>query len=252
MSNLNGTNVSFGGQAFTVWSGDPSKGPGPLLVYWYATGGMPTEAIETIGSAQIQKITAAGGAVVAMVKTAGMTATSTNTGDYVWYTGDVGYADQAVACAIKTQKIDVRRIWAAGYSAGALQSVYMWYARSGYVSGIISYSGGDDYLNHVALQDPSHIPVGLASHGGAGVDTFPGIDFNQSSHTWETDNPKAFIVDCDDGGSHTDIGPRTAMAPQAIQMLWDHPYGITPEPYAKGLPAGWPSTCVPPPVPANH
>jgi hypothetical protein len=42
------------------------------------------------------------------------------------------------------------------------------------------------------------------------------------------------------------------MAPQAIQMLWDHPFGITPEPYASGLPADWPSTCVPPPVPANH
>ena len=38
MANLNGTNVTFGGQAYTVWSGDPSKGPGPLLVYWYATG----------------------------------------------------------------------------------------------------------------------------------------------------------------------------------------------------------------------
>jgi tripartite-type tricarboxylate transporter receptor subunit TctC len=77
------------------------------------------------------------------------------------------------------------------------------------------------------------------------------IDYNNSSHQWEMRNPSAFIVDCDDGGGH-DMAARTMMAPQAIQMLWDHPFGITPEPYAGGLPASWPSTCVPPPVPTNH
>jgi hypothetical protein len=127
----------------------------------------------------------------------------------------------------------------------------MWYARSGYVSGVISYSGGDSTINRVPLQDPSHLPVGLASHGAAGSDVI-GVDFNQGSHTWEMNNPKAFIVDCDDGGNHLSTGPRTMMAPQAIQMLWDHPFGITPEPYANGLPSGWPTTCVPPPVQANH
>jgi hypothetical protein len=248
MSNLNGTNVTFAGQQYTVWSGDPSKGPGPLLVYWYATGSNSTEPTWAIQMPQIQKITAAGGAVIAQVKSTTM---GNNTGDNVWYTGDVPIADQAVACAIQTQKIDVRRIWAAGYSAGALQTVYMWYARSGYLSGVISYSGGDIGINKVPLQDPSHLPVGLASHGAAGQDVIV-VDFNQGSHTWEMNNPKAFIVDCDDGGNHLSTGPRTMMAPQAIQMLWDHPYGITPEPYASGLPSGWPSTCVPPPVPANH
>jgi hypothetical protein len=248
MANLNGTNVTFGGQAYTVWSGDPSKGPGPLLVYWYATGSNSSEPTWAIQQPQIAKITAAGGAVIAQVTS---THSGANTGDAVWYTGDVTIADQAVACAIQTQHIDKRRIWAAGYSAGALQTVYMWYARSGYLAGGISYSGGDIGINRVPLQDPSHVPVGLASHGAAGQDVI-GVDFNQGSHTWEMQNPKAFIVDCDDGGNHLSTGPRTMMAPQAIQMLWDHPYGISPEPYASGLPSGWPSTCVPPPVPASH
>jgi hypothetical protein len=251
MSNLNGTNVTFGGNAFTVWSGDPSKGPGPLLVYWFATGSNSMEPTWAIQTAQIQRITNAGGAVVAMVKSVGQSATSANTGDGVWYTGDVPAADEVVACAIQTQKIDTRRIWTAGYSAGALQTVYMWYARSGYIAGGISYSGGDGYVNHAALQDPSHYPVGVASHGAAGSDVV-GIDFNQASHTWETDNAKAFIIDCDDGGNHLSTGPRTMMAPEAVQMMFDHPFGVTPEPYASGLPSGWPSTCVPPPVPANH
>jgi hypothetical protein len=248
MANLNGTNVSFAGHEYTVWSGDPSKGPGPLLVYWFATGSNSMEPTWAIQTAQIQRITAAGGAVVAQVATTSM---GTNTGDNVWYTGDVSVADEVVACAIQTQKIDIRRIWAAGYSAGALQTVYMWYARSGYLSGVISYSGGDIALNRVPLQDPAHEPVGLASHGAAGQDVIV-VDFNQASHTWEMNNPTAFIVDCDDGGNHLSTGPRTAMAPEAIQMLWDHPFGVTPEPYASGLPAAWPSTCVAPPVPANH
>lgn len=248
MANLNGTNVTLGTQSYTVWSGDPSKGPGPLLVYWFATGSNSMEPTWAIQQPQISKITAAGGAVIAMVKSTGQ---GSNTGDNVWYTGDVTAADQAVACAIKTQKIDIRRIWTAGYSAGALQTVYMWYARSGYLSGGISYSGGDITINRVPLQDPSHIPVGLASHGAAGQDVIV-VDFNMGSHTWETQNPKAFIVDCDDGGNHLSTTQRTAMAPQAIQMLWDHPFGITPEPYASGLPSGWPMDCVPPPVPASH
>ena len=248
MSNLNGTNVTIDGQAYTVWSGDPSNGPGPLLIYWYATGSNSMEPTWAIQSPQIQRIVAAGGMVAAQVTT---TSSGTNTGDNVWYTGDVTIADQVVACAVQTQKIDTRRIWVAGYSAGALQTVYMWYARSGYVSGVISYSGGDIGINQVPLEDPSHEPCGLASHGAAGQDVII-VDFNQASHTWEMDNPSAFIVDCDDGGNHLSTGPRTAMAPQAIQMLWDHPFGVKPEPYANGLPSDWPSTCVPPPVPANH
>ncbi len=248
MSNLNGTNVTFAGQPYTVWSGDPSKGPGPLLIYWYATTSNSLEPTWAIQQAQIQKITDAGGAVAAQVTT---TSTGNNTGDYVWYTGDVDIADEVVACAIQNQKIDTRRIWAAGYSAGALQTVYMWYARSGYLSGVISYSGGDIGINRSPLQDPSHLPVGLASHGAAGQDVII-VDFNQGSHTWEQNNPTAFIVDCDDGGNHLSTAQRTAMAPQAIQMLWDHPFGVMPEPYANGLPSAWPSSCVPPPVPPDH
>jgi hypothetical protein len=250
MSNLNGSNVMFAGRPYAVWSGDPAKGPGPLLIYWYNVGSNSTEPTWAIQMPQIQRIMDAGGAVVAQV---GTTSSGQSTGDAVWYTGDVDAADQVVACAIQNQKIDVRRIWSAGYGGGGFQSVYMWYARSGYISGVISYSGGDFGTPKVPLEDPSHVPVGVASHGGPGVDLGGDIiDYTTLSYAWEMNNPTAFIVDCDDGGNHSATGPRTAMAPQAIQMLWDHPYGITPEPYAAGLPPAWPSTCVPPPVPARH
>jgi dienelactone hydrolase len=60
----------------------------------------------------------------------------------VWYTSDGAFADQAVACAIQNKHGDPTHIHTAGYSAGGLQTVWMWYARSGYLASVISYSGG--------------------------------------------------------------------------------------------------------------
>jgi hypothetical protein len=243
MSKLSGTPVAFAGQQATVWSGDPASGGGPLLLYYYATGSNSMEPALTIGQAQIAKITSLGGAVVAQVTT---TAMGNTTGNGVWYTGDAAIADEIVACAIQNQKIDPRRVHVAGYSAGAIQTVYMWWARSGYVASVLTYSGGDDGIDKTALQDPAHPPAALVTHGGAGKDTYGGIiDFAMASATWEGEIKAAngFAIDCDDGGTHTDVLLRTKVAPQALQFFLDHPYGVKPEPYTM-LPAGWPTYCV--------
>jgi dienelactone hydrolase len=181
-----------------------------------------------------------GGMVAAQAKT---TTTGTNTGDNVWYTGDVATADEVVACAIQNQKIDPRRIHVGGYSAGGLQTTYQWFARSGYVASVMTYSGGDTAINKAPMQDPSHVPPALVTHGGAGKDTFI-IDFAQTSATWETDikGMGGFAIDCDDGGAHTDILNRAKIAPNATQFFLDHPYGVKPEPYT-AIPSGWPSYC---------
>jgi hypothetical protein len=242
MSKLAGTSVAFAGQQATVWSGDPASGAGPLLLYYYATGSNSMEPAVTIGQPQIAKITSLGGAVVAQVKT---TAQGATTGNDVWYTGDATIADEIVACAIQNQKIDPRRIHVAGYSAGALQTTYMWFARSGYVASVLTYSGGDDQIDETALQDPAHPPAALVTHGAMGKDTYGGvIDFAVASANWEGQIKAAhgFAIDCDDGGTHTDYVLRTMVAPQALQFFLDHPYGVTPEPYTM-LPAGWPTYC---------
>jgi hypothetical protein len=201
------------------------------------------EPVLTIGQAQINKITSLGGAVVAQVAT---TAMGTTTGNDVWYTGDAAIADEIVACAIQTQKIDPRRIHVAGYSAGALQTTYMWFARSGYVASVLTYSGGDDTLDVVPLQDPAHPPAALVTHGAKGMDTFGGlIDFAVASASWESEIKKAkgFAIDCNDGGTHTDIVLRSKVAPQALQFFLDHPFGVQPEPYTT-LPSAFPSYCM--------
>jgi poly(3-hydroxybutyrate) depolymerase len=235
--------VNFAGQAVTIWSGNPSKGPGPLLIYWYATDSSATEPTLTIGTAQIAKITAMGGVVAAQNAT---TAQGNTTGNNVWYTGDAAIADEIVACSIKNQGIDPRRIHSAGYSAGALQTVYMWYARSGYIASVLSYSGGVDGINQPKMQDPTNVPPAIAAHGGSGQDTFGGvIDFYTASHNWETAARKVngFMIDCDDGGTHTAITTRDKIAPEAVQFFLDHPFKVSPEPYTSLASPPWPSYC---------
>jgi hypothetical protein len=241
MANLNSQVVTFAGQDVTVWSGDPAKGPGPLLIYWYATGSSPSEVLTGVGQAQITKILAEGGVIAAQNKT---TAAGATTGNSVWYTGDAPIADEVVACAVKNQNIDVRRISSLGYSAGALQTTYMWFARSGYVASVISYSGGEDGSDQVTMQDPAHPPAAVVAHGAKGLDVYGTFDFSVASAAWESDIVAAhgFAIDCDDGGQHGDFTLRSSIAPEAIQFLMDHPYGVSPEPYTT-LPATWPSYC---------
>jgi hypothetical protein len=242
MSNLNGSAVTFAGQPATVWSGDPGTGPGILLLYYYATGSNAMEPAATIGRAQIAAITAKGGAIVAQNKT---TLQGKTTGNNVWYTGDELIADEIVACALEKQKIDPRHVHVAGYSAGAIQTTYMWFARSGYVASVLSYSGGDVGINMAPLQDATHPPAALVTHGAKGSDTYGGVvDFFDSSAKWVSDIKAAngFAIDCDDGGNHQAYVLRTKVAPQALQFFLDHPYGVSPEPYAT-LPGSFPSYC---------
>lgn len=242
MKNLSAGQATFAGQPATVWSGD-AKGGGPLLLYYYATGSNAMEPSVTMGAAQIAKITSMGGAVVAQNAT---TANGGTTGNNVWYKGDADIADEIVACAIQKQKIDPRRIHVAGYSAGALQTTFMWWARSGYVASVLTYSGGDDVLDKVAAQDAAHPPAALVTHGAHGKDTYGGvIDFADASAAWEAEIKAAsgFVIDCDDGSTHTDFATRTKIAPEALQFFLDHPYGVKPEPYTM-LPSGWPSYCM--------
>ena len=240
MKNLNAGQATFAGQATTVWSGD-AKGGGPLLIYYYATGSNAMEPVFTMGAQQIAAITSMGGAVVAQNATTGKDGT---TGNNVWFRGDAEIADEIAACAIQKQKIDPRRIHVAGYSAGALQTVYMWWVRSGYVASVLSYSGGDDFLNKAPPQDPAHPPAALVAYGAHGLDALGIFDFADASVAWEAEIKAAngFVIGCDDGSTHIDVLTRTKIAPQALQFFLDHPYGVKPEPYTM-LPPGWPSYC---------
>ncbi len=225
-----------------VWAGSPTGG-GPLILYWHGTASSPMGEIPI--SFDTDAVSAAGGLIVGFNANSRTGATTGNTGDNVWYQSDAAFADQTVACAIQQYKIDPRHIHTAGYSAGGLQTVYMWYARSGYIASVISYSGGDGIINKVAMQDPSNVAPAIGAHGAVGSDQLV-LDFAMDTENWESEIKTAggFSIDCNDGGSHLDFFAKRApgLKPVAWKFFNDHPFKVKPEPYT-ALPSGFPSYC---------
>jgi hypothetical protein len=243
MISLNGKSMGW-----TLNVGSKASSPtGPIVIYWHATGTTSAEVQSAMGSG-ISAITALGGIVASADSTS---STGTNTGDGVWYTGDLDWADFIVACAIKQLNIDTTHIHAGGYSAGALQTGYMWYARSGYLASAIVYSGGVGFPP--ARQDTSNAPSligarGAIGDGGCTSLTAPDCDLLASSTTSFESAAKAagaaMVIDCDDEKNHVYYQRLTNLAPVAWQFFKDHPFGQgKPDPYANGLPAGFPSYC---------
>jgi hypothetical protein len=229
-----------------IWSGT-NRG-GPMLLYWNGTA---SSAMAEVPLAFDTNAVATSGGMIVGFNSNTRTGTPTgNTGDAYWYDSDVPIADQAVACAIKQNLIDPKHIHVAGYSAGGLQTVYMWHARSGYVASVISYSGGEIAINDATasdapLEDSTNIAPAIAAHGAAGQDSLV-VDFANASATWEMNIKSAggFSIDCNDGGNHTAFF--TSRAPPLKAVAWkffqDHPFGVKPEPYSS-LPSGYPTYC---------
>jgi predicted esterase len=240
--------LSAGGQTIKadIWMG--TTGGGPIIFYWHATSSMATYEVPV--AFDTSAVIAAGGIIIGPETTTRTGTPTGNTGDDVWYQSDAAFMDQGVACAIQQLHSDVRHIHSAGYSAGALQTVYVWYARSGYVASVISYSGGDVTINTAPFQDASNVAPALVAHGGAGQDTYGAgtatVDFSQTSAAWEAtiSGDHGHYIDCNDGGNHLAFFQTRApnLEPVAFKFFQDHPFGITPEPYTT-LPAGFPSYC---------
>ncbi len=236
--------ISAGGGSIQaqIWMG--TKGGGPVIVYWHGTASSPSGEIPI--AFDTSAVAAAGGIIIGFNANSRTGATTGNTGDAVWYTSDGAFADQAVACALQNNKMDPTHIHTAGYSAGGLQTVWMWYARSGYLASVISYSGGSAGINAAPMQDASNLPSAIAAHGASGSDAL-GLDFAQASATWEMQIKQAggFSIDCNDGGNHLDFFGKRApgLQPVAFKFFQAHPFGVKPDPYASALPSGFPSYC---------
>ena len=239
---------TFAGQSVQTWVGTAkAEAPGPLLLYWHATGLNSEEVVSFFGQAQIDAITALGGMVASFTNTIG---TGTNTGNNVWYTDDFKTADEVVACAIANLHIDTRHIYTAGGSAGALQATWMSYSRSGYIAVAAPISGGltlevsggygDPLMDP---QDPSNVPSAIVSHGAPGADVVI-IDFASASAAYEADIKKrgGLSVDCNNEGGH--VGTAGIVGPAMWEFMKDHPFKVSPDPYAKGVPADFPKFCL--------
>ena len=237
--------LTFAGQQVQIWAGTaPPAQPGPLVIFWYGTGGSTIDAEYIFGLTQINAVTAAGG-LVAAISTSNKQ--GTDTGNGVWYTGDFDTADQVVACGLQQKWTDPRRIYTTGDSAGGLQATWMAYARSGYLAAIAPLSGGlietDGFYAApvTSPQDPSNVPPAIVTHGAEGVDVYI-LDFAVTSAAYEAQIASAggFSVDCNTGGGHVSGPP--VICPAIWQFFQDHPFK-TKNDYTSGLPSSFPSYC---------
>jgi poly(3-hydroxybutyrate) depolymerase len=230
-------NITVSGQSVSIWAGSRSSTPAPILFYWHGTGSNAMEAQYIMGT-QITEIMGEGG-VVASFSTS--TSQGTNTGDNVWYTGDFAMADQILACAVQQLNIDTRRVYTAGCSAGGLQSGAMLLGRSAYIAAAMPNSGGEIFAGAYPQETPSHLGSLITTHGGTTDNVV--ISFATASATLDTDvkSKGSFVVDCNHGGGHCGA-PANDIAAQ-WQFCKDHPFGVSPEPYASGLPSSFPTYC---------
>jgi poly(3-hydroxybutyrate) depolymerase len=129
-------------------------------------------------------------------------------------------------------------VFATGCSAGGLFTVAMLQQRSAYMAAGASNSGGSSFPS--GFQN-AHIPSLMTIHGAAGVDVV-GIDFSQASATADMafKAKGAFLVNCDTGGIHCGGG---GLSGEIWQFFKAHPFGVNPEPWKGGLPAGFSSQC---------
>jgi hypothetical protein len=237
--------LTFAGQQVQIWSGSAAPAqPGPLVIFWFPTSGSSIDAVYFFGQAQIDAVVAAGGIVAAPATS---NKQGTDTGNAVWYTGDFDTTDQVVACALQQNRIDPRRIFVTGASAGGLQATWMAYARSGYVAATAPLSGGlagaDGFYAAptTSPQDPTNVPSSIVTHGAEGSDVYI-IDFAVTSAAYEADiaSKGGFSVDCNTGGGHVSGPPQ--ICPAIWQFFEDHPFKAKDD-YGAGLPSSFPTYC---------
>jgi hypothetical protein len=107
-------------------------------------------------------------------------------------------------------------------------------------------SGGTTF--QYTMQD-KHVPSLITTHGKMGTDVVV-VDFSMTSATEDKDiaskaagsmPPGGYVIDCDHGGGHCGA-PANDIAAQ-WQFCKDHPFGVSSDPYASGLPSSFPTYC---------
>lgn len=221
--------------------GTSAATPGPLVLYWHATGSSPAEVDYALG-ATAASWTQAGGVLAAPYA-------DPAAGQFEWFIvnqsprqDDFVLADEIVGCLVAAGRVDARHVHSLGMSAGALQTTALSFLRSGYVASVATYSGGlpAGFATPTA-QDPANHFAALVFSGGA-TDSVFGVDFQAASVRYRDTLRGAghFAALCEHGGGHAI--PRDA-APSVARFFLEHGFGIEPSPYVRGLPATFPTYC---------
>jgi len=212
----------------------------PLVLYWHATGSGPPEAAYALG-ASAAALRQAGGIIAAP-------ASDPVAGQFEWFIvnrsarqDDFVLADEIVGCLVAAQRVAPTRIHAMGMSAGALQTTALSFTRSAYIASVATYSGGIPDGFTPVIEEPDNRFAAMIFSGGAGDNVF-GVDFQAASARYRTALADSghFTITCDHGQGHQI--PLDA-APSVLGFFDAHGFGVSPSPYAAGLPSTFPSYC---------
>jgi predicted esterase len=234
---LESGSINYMGLTGQIQSGPmPASPTAPMLLYWHGTGSSAGEYAFMAG-AIANGVTGEGGVVVSFENT-------TNKGDCsisgtaIFCAGDFDVMDQYVACAVKNRNVDPHRIYTAGCSAGGLMATAMAAQRAQYIAAATPNSGGMSFPSQFSAM---YTPGLMTIHGAPGQDVVV-IDFSDSSKSADMifKMRGGEVVDCNTGGGHCGGG---GLAGDAWTFMQAHPYGVDPEPYKAGLPAGFSSQC---------
>ncbi|MDB4973628.1 MAG: hypothetical protein JWN48_1969 [Myxococcaceae bacterium] len=231
--------MTIGGLAgIQVQAGPKKSGTGSLVFYWHGTGSNAGEANIMLPAAARKEILDHGGLIVSFEGSTKKGADCSGTG--IFSQGDFEIADLIASCAVDNYGIDPRRIYTTGCSAGGLQSGCMAALRSSYIAAAVPNSGG--LVSPLKIQDAKHVPSVMTMHGGSSDMVI--VTFSQTSKTLDSLISKAggLVINCDHGGGHCQAP--ADLQSSGWQFMKDHPFGVTPDPYAAGIPGSYPKYCM--------
>jgi acetyl esterase/lipase len=213
----------------------PASPSAPMLIYWHGTGSTSGE-FSLMAAPVATGVTSAGGVIVSFN---GTTGGDLNSGTFIFGAGDLKLIDNLVGCAVRDHNIDPRKIYTMGCSAGGLMSAATAALRSSYIAAAAPNSGGFPVLTPAF--ENGHTPPLMTVHGKKGSDVVV-IDFADASALADMTFKArgGFVIDCDTGGGHCG---GSGLAGDVWKFFQAHPFGVDPEPWAGGLPAGFSTQC---------
>lgn len=224
---------SFGRVTGVMRVGAKKEG-GALVFYWPGTS-FPASTYTQMGAKNIERVISEGGMIVSIQGRDGQDTDCSITG---YYSHDYSQIGQIAACAVKNYGINPRRIYATGCSAGGVTSGCMATRASSYIAAVATNSGGLTSVERI--RDSKYAPAVMTMHGGAA--DFAGLFVTASANLDRAiKNAGGFAINCNHNGGHCAASPQ--LQESALQFLFDHPYGVSPKPYASGLPSTFPSYC---------
>ncbi len=206
----------------------------PVVFAWHWLGGSASQAIRSMS---LQDFVDGSGVIVVAPDSAGY--------QYEWHflddpdgNPDLLLFDDLLGCLWRQYDVDLERVHAVGMSAGGLWTSYLTLHRAQWLASTAPLSGGAQTGSYSTPAEP--LPV-LMTWGGPS-DLYGPLSFDETSR-YMVEQLRAdgsFVVECEHDRGHT-LPP--GGLDYAYRFLLDHPRGIQPEPYADGLPEGFPSFC---------